>query len=53
MASAGADPLVTTEKDLVKLESFPALADLRAVRIEAEVEGGGALLDLAGGLGWR
>jgi len=53
VASAGVDSLVTTEKDLVKLEPFPALAGLRAVRIEAVVEGGGALLDLAGGLGWQ
>jgi len=51
VASAGADPLVTTEKDLVKLAAFPALAGLRALRIDAVVEGGEALLDLADGLG--
>ena len=46
---AGADPLVTTEKDLVKLATFPALAGMRALRIEAAVDGGEGLLRLAAG----
>jgi tetraacyldisaccharide 4'-kinase len=50
---AGTDALVTTEKDLVKLAAFPALAGLRALRVDAVVDGGEALLDLATGLGCR
>jgi tetraacyldisaccharide-1-P 4'-kinase len=49
LTSAGTDALVTTEKDLVKLAAFPALAGLQALRIEAVVTGGEALLDLATG----
>ncbi len=48
-ATAGDAPLVTTEKDLVKLEGYPVLAALRALRVTLEVEDGDALLDLLAG----
>ncbi len=38
--------VVTTEKDLVKLERFPGLEALLAVRVELEVDREDALLDL-------
>ena len=44
--SRGADLVVTTEKDLVKLDAFPfATGNLVALRIEAEVERGDELID--------
>jgi tetraacyldisaccharide 4'-kinase len=47
IAEAGStDLVVTTEKDLVKLGARPALAALRALRVDLEVEDGGALLRL-------
>jgi tetraacyldisaccharide 4'-kinase len=50
IARALADgPVVTTEKDLVKLERFPALAGLAALRVSLEVERGEALVDLLAG----
>jgi tetraacyldisaccharide 4'-kinase len=45
-AEAGVLPIVTTEKDLVKLARFPALRDLRALRVELEVDDGERLLDV-------
>jgi tetraacyldisaccharide 4'-kinase len=42
-------PVVTTEKDVVKLERFPGLAGLAAVRVALEVERGEALVDLLAG----
>jgi tetraacyldisaccharide 4'-kinase len=50
IARALADgPVVTTEKDLVKLERFPALARLSALRVTLEVERGEVLVDLLAG----
>ena len=48
-AAAGDALLVTTEKDLVKLERFPALAGLAALRVALEVENGEALVTLLAG----
>ena len=45
-AAAAGDPLVTTEKDLVKLAGFTALDTLRALRVALEVEETETLLDL-------
>ena len=45
-AAARAGRLVTTEKDLAKLERFPGLEALIALRVELEVEDEEALLDL-------
>lgn len=42
---AAAGPLVTTEKDLVKLGGTPGLEELRALRVTLEVERGAALLE--------
>jgi tetraacyldisaccharide 4'-kinase len=44
-----AGPVITTEKDLVKLERYPALAELSALRVGLEVERGDALVDLLAG----
>ncbi len=47
-AAKDVDLIVTTEKDLVKLESFPfARGKLLALRLGVEVEDGDALVDLA------
>jgi tetraacyldisaccharide 4'-kinase len=46
VAAAGGAPVVTTEKDLVKLACLPGLDGVRALRIELEVEEGERLLDL-------
>jgi len=44
--SRGLDLVITTEKDLVKLERFPFAKDkLAAVRVSMEVEGGDSLVD--------
>ena len=44
--SRGLDLVVTTEKDLVKLERFPFAKDkLAAVRVSMEIEGGERLVD--------
>jgi tetraacyldisaccharide 4'-kinase len=48
-AAAGEDPVVTTEKDLVKLERLPGLRAPWALRMRLEVEQGEALLDLLAG----
>jgi len=45
-AAARAGTLVTTEKDLTKLERFPGLEALVALRVDLEVEDEAALLDL-------
>ena len=45
-AAAGARPVVTTEKDLVKLARFPVVARLCAVRVDLEVQDGESLVDL-------
>jgi tetraacyldisaccharide 4'-kinase len=45
-AAAGGGPVVTTEKDLVKLERLPGLGALCALRVELEVEEGDRLLEL-------
>ena len=45
-AVAGARPVVTTEKDFVKLEHHAALGSVRALRVGLEVEQEDALLDL-------
>jgi tetraacyldisaccharide-1-P 4'-kinase len=44
-AAAAEAPLVTTEKDLVKLARHPALAGIRALRVGLEVDDGEALVD--------
>jgi tetraacyldisaccharide-1-P 4'-kinase len=44
--AAGGAPVVTTEKDLVKLARLPGLDGVRALRVELEVEEGERLLDL-------
>jgi tetraacyldisaccharide 4'-kinase len=47
-ATRNTELIVTTEKDLVKLEHFPfAKGKLLALRIAPEVDGGDALVDLA------
>lgn len=43
--AAGDGPIVTTEKDLVKLERWPQLRAIRAVRVRLEVEDGERLVD--------
>ena len=45
-AAAGGGPVVTTEKDLVKLARFPTLDTMCAVRIDLEVDDGERLVDL-------
>jgi tetraacyldisaccharide 4'-kinase len=45
-AEAAGLPIVTTEKDLVKLGRLPALRDLRALRVELDVEDGERLLEV-------
>jgi tetraacyldisaccharide 4'-kinase len=44
--AAGTNPVVTTEKDLVKLAGLTMLEGIRALRVTLEVEEGEALLDL-------
>lgn len=47
IAAAARDALVvTTEKDLVKLAAWPALAGVRALRVDLEVDDGEALVEL-------
>jgi tetraacyldisaccharide 4'-kinase len=48
-AAAGGVPIVTTEKDLVKLERLAGLPALSALRMTLEVERAAALLDLLAG----
>jgi tetraacyldisaccharide 4'-kinase len=45
-AAASEGLVVTTEKDLVKLGQFPALAEVRALRVSLEVEEGDTLVEL-------
>lgn len=45
-AAAREGPVLTTEKDLVKLAGLPGLAGVRALRVDLEVEDGESLLDL-------
>lgn len=45
IAAAGG-PVVTTEKDLVKLARFPGLLSAAAVRVALEIEEGDALVDM-------
>jgi tetraacyldisaccharide 4'-kinase len=44
--AAAGDLIVTTEKDLVKLATFPSLAAVRGLRVVLEVEDGDRLVDL-------
>jgi tetraacyldisaccharide 4'-kinase len=46
VAAGRTGPLVTTEKDLVKLAGRPGLEDVRALRIALEVDDGERLVDL-------
>jgi len=46
VAAASEGPVITTEKDLVKLAGLRGLEALRALRVALEVEDGDALLDL-------
>lgn len=48
-AAAGEGPVVTTEKDLVKLERFATLGGLVALRVTLEVDDGEALVSLLAG----
>jgi len=44
--AAHGELVVTTEKDLVKLRAWPALAGIRALRVELRVDDGAALVEL-------